>query len=91
MEINVKEDPHIVEIWLTRAEKQNPALRSDLHPIYKRFKEKEYLVAVYESGEKDLYEGTLDLLIYNKRRCTELSLKNGIQPQVQCNSPQMPV
>lgn len=91
MEINVKENAHIVEIWLTKAERHDSSLRAGLCPIYKRFKERDYLVAVYESGEKDLYEGTLDLLIYNKRRCTELSMKNGIQPQVQCNSPQMSV
>lgn len=68
MEINIKEDAHIVEIWLTKDEGKDSALHADLRPIYKHFKEKNYLVAVYKSGEKDLYEGTLDLLVYNKRR-----------------------
>ena len=39
------------------------------------YKKKKYLVAVFESGEKDLYKGTLDLLSYNKRRFAELEVQ----------------
>lgn len=46
-----------------------------LKDIYAKYKKKKYLVAVFESGEKDLYQGTLDLLAYNKRRCAELEMK----------------
>lgn len=68
MKINVIDDEQLVEIWLTNAEKKDPELREQLKGIYDKFKKKKYLVAVFESGEKDLYQGTLDLLIYNKRR-----------------------
>lgn len=75
MEINVKDEKRMVEIWLSNAEKRDPVLRESLKDIYDKFKKKKYLVAVFESGEKDLYQGTLDLLAYNKRRCAELDVQ----------------
>lgn len=75
MEINVKDEKRMVEIWLSNAEKRDPVLRESLKGIYDKFKKKKYLVAVFESGEKDLYQGTLDLLAYNKRRCAELEVQ----------------
>ncbi len=75
LEINVKDEKRMVEIWLSNAEKRDPVLRESLKAIYDKFKKKKYLVAVFESGEKDLYQGTLDLLAYNKRRCAELEVQ----------------
>lgn len=75
MKINVKDEKRMVEIWLSNAEKRDPVLRESLKDIYDKFKKKKYLVAVFESGEKDLYQGTLDLLAYNKRRCAELEVQ----------------
>lgn len=75
MEMNVKEDKQLVEIWLTNAEKADPDLKKGLRDIYEKFKKKKYLVAVFESGEGDLYQNTRDLLVYNKRRCAELEVK----------------
>ena len=75
MEMNVKDDKQLVEIWLTNAEKKDLALREGLKDIYDMYKKKKYLVAVFESGEKELYRGTLDLLSYNKRRCAELEVQ----------------
>lgn len=75
MEINVKDEKRMVEIWLSNVEKRDPVLRESLKTIYDKFKKKKYLVAVFESGEKDLYQGTLDLLAYNKRRCAELEVQ----------------
>ena len=75
MEMNVSDDKQLVEIWLTNAEKKDLALREGLKDIYDMYKKKKYLVAVFESGEKELYQGTLDLLSYNKRRCAELEVQ----------------
>ena len=73
--MNVSDDKQVVEIWLTNAEKKDLALREGLKDIYDMYKKKKYLVAVFESGEKELYRGTLDLLSYNKRRCAELEVQ----------------
>ena len=75
MEMNVRDDKQLVEIWLTKAEKNDTVLRESLKPIYAKYKKKKYMVVVFESGEKDLYRGTLDLLAYNKRRTAELEVQ----------------
>lgn len=75
MEINVKDEKKIVEIWLTNAEKKDASLRESLKSVYDKYKKKKYLVAVFESGEQELYQGVLNLLAYNKRRCAELEVR----------------
>lgn len=75
MEINVRDDKQLVDIWLTNAEKNDPKIREGLKDIYDKYKKKKYLVAVFESGGKSLYRSTLDLLAYNKRRCAELDVQ----------------
>ena len=73
MQMNVDEEKKLVMIWLSNAEKNDPVIRENLKPLYAEYKKKKYWVAVFESGEKELYQGTLDLLAYNKRRCAELA------------------
>ncbi|MBQ2960579.1 MAG: hypothetical protein IJE09_05090 [Oscillospiraceae bacterium] len=67
MEMNVKDDVQIVEIWLSNAEKNDKQIRDSLQVVFDKYKKKKYMVAVFESGEKDLYQGTLDLLAYNRK------------------------
>ena len=74
MEIRVRDDRHLVEVWLSNAEKKDTSLREGLKRLYAEYKKKKYLVAVFESGEGDLYSSTLELLAYNKRRCAELEV-----------------
>ena len=81
MEINVHHDKKTVDIWLTRAESADGALREYLKPIYKKYAELKYFVAVFESGTEDLLKGTAALLQYNlvlKAR-KELSLERGVR------------
>ena len=49
MEMTVKDERKLVEIWLTNAEKSDPVLRADLQGIYDTYKKKKYLVAVFET------------------------------------------
>jgi len=67
LEMNVKDDMQIVEIWLSNAEKNDKQIRDSLQVVFDKYKKKKYMVAVFESGEKDLYQGTLDLLAYNRK------------------------
>ena len=69
MEMTVKDERKLVEIWLTNAEKSDPVLRAGLQSVYDTYKKKKYLVAVFESGNCDLYEQTRDL--YNRQRLAE--------------------
>ena len=50
------------------------SLREGLKRLYDEYKTKKYLVAVFESGEGDLYQSTLELLSYNKQRCAEIEV-----------------
>ena len=72
MEIHVRDGRQLVEVWLSNGEKNDRAVQEQLKPLYAQYKKKKYLVAVYQSGNRDLYQSTLDLLSYNKKRVAEL-------------------
>ena len=69
--MEIREQNKIVELWLTREERDDPAFRESLKSIYQRYKDQKYLVAVFLSGEEDLYQQTGDLLLYSRRRLAE--------------------
>lgn len=82
MEVHVRDDSKLVEIWLTNAERQDELLQEKLKPLYRQYKNKKYLVAVFLSGEADLYEKTQDLLLYNRRRFAEKEARQEQQMDV---------
>ena len=71
MEINIRDEQKIVEIWLNRAERDDPALAEPLRRIYAEYKPRNYTVAVFKSGEDDLFELTSGLLTTNRRKLAE--------------------
>ena len=75
MQINREDNQKRIEIWLTNEEKNDPALCASLKPLFKWFHDQRYLVAVFLSGEGDLYEGTRALLLYNRRRAAERDIQ----------------
>lgn len=75
MEILRDDHKGLVQIWLTKEEKADPVLRESLKPLYAKYKVEKYMVAVFESGEGDLYESTRDLLLYNRRRSAEKAVQ----------------
>ena len=74
MEMEVRDADKKVLIWLTRAESNSVEMKESLKPIYREFKAKKYLVAVFESGKENLEELTRDLLLYNRTRLRELEM-----------------
>ena len=75
MQINREDDQKRIEIWLTNGEKNDPVLCESLKPLFKRYHDRKYLVAVFLSGEGDFYEGTSALLLYNRRRAAERAIQ----------------
>lgn len=75
MEINIRVDSKIVEVWLTREEKRDINMREQLRPLYQQYKAEKYLVAVFESGEQNLEELTGSLLGYNRKRVAQLEME----------------
>lgn len=68
------ENAKIVEVWLTKSEKNDPALQEKLKPFYQYYKSKTYTVAVFQSGTQELKSSMLELLNYNKRRSAEMEV-----------------
>ena len=71
----MRDSNKIVEVWLTREEKQDANLRERLKPLYQEYKAKKFLVAVFESGEQNLEELTGSLLGYNRKRAVQLEME----------------
>ena len=71
MRMEVKEESKVVELWLTRDETNDKQFLESLKPLYRQYKAQNYMVAVFYSGEEDLYQQTRDLLLYNRRRAAE--------------------
>ena len=66
MEIIVDDIKKRVEVWLTREEKEDAALREYLKETYARYKNMKYLVVTFESGNQSLFANTRDLLLVNR-------------------------
>mgnify|MGYP007056172873 CR=1 FL=1 len=77
MEFEVRDKEKRVYIWLTHAESQDAALKESLKPIYQKYKAKKYLVAVFESGTRNLQTTLRELLLYNEFRLREIEKEKG--------------
>ena len=66
MRIHMDEEKRIAEIWLTKAESDDPAVEARLKLFYKECKDHKYLAVVYRSGRESLLETTKDLLRHNR-------------------------
>ena len=66
MRIHMDEEKRIAEIWMTKAESDDPAVDARLKPFYKECKDHKYLAVVYRSGRESLLETTKDLLRHNR-------------------------
>ena len=75
MELSINDERTTVEVWLSNEEKNNPAVRQRLKPLYAEYAEKKYTVAVFMSGSPDLYSLTSDLLCYNRKHIAELEVE----------------
>lgn len=75
MEINIYNDKKTVEVWLTQTERDDPAVKESLKPMYQAYVSKKYTVAVFFSGAGDLYQQTSDLVCYNRKRLAEMEVE----------------
>ena len=82
MEVRVHEDMKLVEVWLTRQEQADIAIREQLQRLYQDYKSRKYMVAQFHSGSGDLYTFTRDLLIFNRKRIEELALALEKSPDI---------
>ena len=81
MEINIRDDMKFVEVWLTRSESQDEQFKEGLKPLYQEYKAKKYKVAVFHSGERDVWDAASDLICYNRKRIAELEVRKEREQQ----------
>lgn len=82
MEVRVHEDMKLVEVWLTKQEQTDNAIREQLQRMYQDYKNRKYMVAQFHSGGGDLYAITRDLLIFNRKRIEELAVSLEKSPDI---------
>lgn len=75
MELNVRNDRRIVEIWLTRDEKRNERVQKEIRLVYQSFKGTGYTVVAFLSGEQILEDTASDLICYNRKRIAQLEVQ----------------
>ena len=75
MRVEVKDQSKVVELWLTQDETNDQQFMESLKPLYRQYQAQNYMVAVFYSGEEDLYQQTRDLLLYNRRRAAEKEIQ----------------
>ncbi len=75
MEINVNDEMKMVDVWLTNADKSDPAVQAKLKALYAHYKQKKYMVATFLSGNQPLQPSISDLLRYNRRRSAEAAVQ----------------
>ena len=75
MEIQVINANKQVEVWLAKGEQEEAAVQGYLQAIYTFFSAIKYTVVVYISGNGDLFQDTLALLRYNRRRSAERAVE----------------
>ncbi len=80
MEVHVQHGRKTVEVWQSRAERNDPNAQQQVKDLCAKYRPQKYTVAVFQSGDRDLYQNALDLLIYNRRRAAELEVWQEKQP-----------
>ena len=73
MEVNVHDDIKLMEVWLTKQEQEDAALREQLQRMYQAYRSRKYMVAQFHSGGENLYDLTRSLLVFNRKRIEELA------------------
>lgn len=66
MEVEINEARRHVLIWLRSDESKESA-----QPIIDKYRETDYVVALFCSGSRSLQDNILSLLLHNRKKCAE--------------------
>lgn len=73
MEIEINHQSKLATVWLSQAERDNPAVNARLDALCRDCKSKKYMVAIFQSGSQELTDQTSGLLIHNRRRAAQIA------------------
>ena len=65
MIVRMDEGNKLAEVWMSRADQQDPVQKKHAEDFYRQCQEQHIFVATYESGCGDVVESTAALLHYN--------------------------
>ena len=68
MKIHVRDDKKIVEVWMAPSERWNI---DKLNSTFDEYNAKKYTIVLFESGDQDIFQNTLSLLLHNKTICLQ--------------------
>lgn len=74
MQIVVNDDAKVVELWFKNGENPDSAIPSDIAPMVADYREKKYLICLYQSGTGDLSKLTSQLLVHNHQQTARLQV-----------------
>lgn len=75
MEMSINKESKTVEVWLNAREARDSVLKERLSLLYQVFSLQKYMVAVFQSGCRDVVQSTSDLLCYNRKRVAQLEVE----------------
>lgn len=73
MKIEVSHQDKLATVWLAQGERENPEVKARMQALVDDCKTRKYMVAVYQSGSRNLQSQTSGLLCYNRRRSAQLA------------------
>lgn len=82
MELNIRNDRRIIEIWLTRDETRDRRVQRELKLAYQSFKGTGYTVAAFLSGDQDLADTASGLICRNRKRIAQLEVEQEKKPDL---------
>ena len=73
MKIEIDHQSKITTVWLTKAERENTAIKVQLDRLCADCRAKKHMVAVFCSGDRELCQETSALLRHNLRRSAQMA------------------
>lgn len=73
MKIEINHQSKLATVWLAQGEHESPAVNAQLDALCRDCKSRKYMVAVYQSGSRDLLDQTRGLLVHNRRRAAQIA------------------
>ena len=65
MKVSINDDSKIVALWLNNEEKAETNLPINVNEIVEKYKSKKYKVCIYQSGQDEIKNNFLQLILNN--------------------------
>ena len=73
--IRINDNNKIVSLWLSGEESHTGVLPEEIRNTCDAYRTRKYMIAVFRSGEDDLYGNTIAMLRHNRQLAAENEMK----------------